>query len=193
MFNSRHLLWSSTSGDVFCSIKNMTPSSPYLDPGISHPPLQNLKPRISIGSTMLTLPRWPKILPNAMMKIYGIKGYFDWIIVVCDRVPLSKQYISSAISVGPYFCYWISQEFCRLIVPLRYQILTICKLMWLWKSDTQFWFLHQSHAISLTSSWDHPVERVLKNILMTCSAGHATSWVVSWAANCQSGGVEGRK
>ena len=43
MFNSRHLLWPSTSGDVFCSIKNMTPSSPYLDPGISHPPPQNLK------------------------------------------------------------------------------------------------------------------------------------------------------
>ena len=65
--------------------------------------------------------------------------------------------------------------------------------MWLWKSDTQFWFLHQFHAISLKLLWDHSVERVLKNILMTCSAGHATSWAVSWAANFQSGVVEGRK
>ena len=65
--------------------------------------------------------------------------------------------------------------------------------MRLWKSDTQFWFLHQFHAISLKSLWDHPVERILKNILMTCSAGHTTSWAVSWAANFQSGVVEGRK
>ena len=65
--------------------------------------------------------------------------------------------------------------------------------MWLWKSDTQFCFLHQFHPISLKSLWDHPVERVLKNILVTCSAGHVTSWAVSWAANFQSGVVEGRK
>ena len=128
-----------------------------------------------------------------MMKIYEIKGYFDRIIVVCDRVPISKQYIWSVIYVGPYFCYWISREFCRSIAPLRYQIRTIYKIMWMWKSDNQFWFLHQFHAISLKSSWDHPVERVLKNILMTCSAGHATSWAVSWAANFQSGVVEDGK
>ena len=159
----------------------MTPSSPYLDPGISHSPPQNLLSlRISIGSAMLT---W----------IYGIKAYFDRIIKVCDRVPISKQYISSVISPGPYICYWISREFCRSIAPLRYQIRTICKVRRLSKSDKQFWFLHQFHAKSLKSLWDHPVEHVLKNILMTCSAGRATSWAVSWAANFQSGVVEGRK
>ena len=163
MFNSRHLLRPFTREVVFRLIKNMNPSSPYLDPGISHSPRQNLLSlRISIGSAMLTQPRWPKISPGAMMKTYEIKGYFDRIIVVCDRVPISKQYIWSVIYVGPYFCYWISREFCRSIAPLRYQIRTISKIMWMSKSDTQFWFRHQFHAISLKSSWDHPVERVLK-------------------------------
>ena len=132
-----------------------------------------------------------------MMKMYGIKAYFYRIIVVCDRAHFETIYLKRDICRSVFLLF----DFTGVLPadwPLRYQIRTICKVMWMWKSDTQFWFLHQFYAISLKSSWDHWVERVSKNILMTCLAGHTTSWVVSWAgfcwaANFQSGVVEGRK
>ena len=151
---------------------------------ISIPRSHTLPSRIWVSEFRSAAPCWLNPAPGAIMKIFGIKGYFDRIILVCDRVPISKQYMSSVISVGPYFCYWISREFCQSIAPLHYQIRTICKVMWLWKSDvhnfdffinfTQY-HLNRREIIQWNVYW-----KIFNDLFAyPCSAGHALvgQWV----------------